>query len=214
MARIGIITHTPRVIDLAREISAETGHELITKLGIPNQNAIEKAYRLQREEDVDAIIAPGAIYEVLCNRQEFPVVRLEFTNFELLKAIHQAFKFGKRIVYVDFKRDVTRVYDPELVKNIFDDEIDRLTMHDTGDVEAIVETILQNKYDAVISAAHCILDRTSPISHPLSSPIAKSTCWMPLFRRFTSLKRATGKRKTPLDANDRRILPRRHADMQ
>lgn len=167
MARIGIISHTPRVSDLAREVAAETGQELIFRLGIPNHEAIGKALRLRKEEAVDAIVAPGAIYEVLCNQLDFPVVRLEFTNFELLKAIHQAIKLGRKIVYVDFKRDVTRVYDPALVKSIFDFDIDLLTMRQTGDVKAVVDTIFERKYDVVLSAARCILDRTSPHIHSI-----------------------------------------------
>ena len=174
MARIGIISHTSSVIDLAKEVSAETGHELICRIGIPDREAIEKALRLKKEEYVDAIVAPGAIYEVLCNQLDFPVVRLELTNFELLKAIHQAFKLGKKVVYVDFQRDVTRVYDPELVKSIFDYDIDRLTMNDTREVKAIVDTIRNRKYDVVMSAAHCILDRTSPYAHTIELTYRKA----------------------------------------
>lgn len=174
MTRIGIISHTFSVEDLAKEVSDEIGHELIFKFGIPDREAIEIAHRLRKEDFIDAIVAPGAIYEVLYNQLDFPVVRLEPTNFELLKAIHQAFKLGKKIVYVDFQRDVTRVYDPELVKSIFDYDIDRLTMHDTRDVNDVAKTILERKYDVVLSAARCILDRTSPLTHTIELTYRKA----------------------------------------
>jgi len=175
MARIGIISHTPHVITLAREVSAETGHELIVKLGIPNHEAIQKAYRLQREEQVSAIIAPGAIFETIRDVViDVPVIRLELTNFELLKALHQAFKLGKKVVFVDFKRDVTKIYDPELVKRIFEYDIDRMTLNDPSEVEGIVKTIFEKKYDVVMSAARCILDLTTPRLHSIELTYCKA----------------------------------------
>jgi transcriptional regulator with PAS, ATPase and Fis domain len=174
MARIGIISHTSRIIDIAREISSEIEHELIVRIGIPNKEVVEKAQRMENIQQVSAIIAPGAIYETIRDQVDVPVLRLELTNFELLKALHQAFKLGKKVVFVDFKRDVTQIYDPELVERIFEYDIERITINDPSEVETTVKTIIEKQYDVVISAAQCILDRTAPFLHSIELTYCKA----------------------------------------
>ncbi len=159
MARIGIITHTPRIKSLAEEVATETGHELIVEFGIPDRQVLNIAHQLQSRHQVGALIAPGGTYEVLLGQVNLPLIRLEMTNFELQKALHQAYKKSNKVVLVEFRRSNSVKYDPEMLKQIFEYSVDRITMLNVDEQEQIVDMIVKRGYEVVISAARCILHK-------------------------------------------------------
>ena len=169
MSKIGIISNTYSAIGLAEEISERSEHELIVEIGFPNAHVLKKAQRLERERQVSAIIAPGAIYDEIYTHMNVPVIRLQLTNYEIAKSLHQASKLGKQIVFVDFMSATSNidVYDPESVQRVFDYAMHRISMRSRDEVKKIVGMILNCQYDVVLSTAKCLLDEIPPSLHKI-----------------------------------------------
>lgn len=162
IARIGIISHHIETIDLASELSFETGHELIVKLGIPYTNLIEKAQILKNEYKVDAIIAQGSIYERIYNKIDIPVFRMDLSNFELAQAFYQASKLSDKVLFIEFQR-ITKTYDFELVKNTFNYKVDNICLHGPEELDKAHKIIRKNKYEVVVCTGKSILDQFSGV---------------------------------------------------
>lgn len=128
---------------------------------------------LQDEYKVDAIIAPRPIYEIIRDATDVPAISIDLTNFELVKALHQAYTLSTKVVFVEFKR-VTSTYDLDLVKRSFSYNVEVITMSGADEVDTIVDTILKKGYEVVVTAAHCILSALPPQLHGIEVSTRKS----------------------------------------
>ena len=215
MERIGIISNTSKAIDFAKDISHASGYEIIVDIGFPNTRVLKKAQRMEKELQVSAIIAPGAIYDEIYTHMDVPVIRLQLTNFEIAKALHQASKLGEKIVFVDFLSTTSDidVYDPDSVKDMFDYNMDRIAMKSPDEIDGIVSTIFDHRYDVVLSNAKCLLDAIPAPIHTLKSSMARQILRLLLHRRSRLLKSVIGRKKNYADADYCRDIRRGHDHM-
>jgi transcriptional regulator with PAS, ATPase and Fis domain len=149
------------VIDIVRELSFETGHEFLAKLGIPNEKVIERAKLLQNEYKVDAIIACGILRETIANHVDVPIIKADYTNLQLAIAFHKAYALSDKVVFVEFKRSV-KTYDLDMVKSSFDYDIDVISMKGIEELDETVQTIFDKGYEVVVTAANCVLGKVTP----------------------------------------------------
>ncbi len=156
MARIGILSTNRAMIDVAREVSFETGHDLLVRLGIPNQKINDKVKMLQDQYRVDAIIASASLYERINFPGEIPIIRTDLSNFELVKALHKAFSVSDKVAFVGFRRS-TKTYDLEMIRDTFGYDFDTITMEKIDEVEPTLDLLIKNGYGAVATQANCIL---------------------------------------------------------
>jgi transcriptional regulator with PAS, ATPase and Fis domain len=193
MARIGVITDSTDIVGFAQEISFETGHELLVKLGVPNDNASKKALLLQNEYRVDAIIARCSIYDKIYDKVDIPVFRIDHSNFELAKAFHQAFQLGAKVLFVEVKR-IAKTYDLDMITSSFGYKVDVISMDGLDDVPATLDAIAKKGYDAVVSGGHCIISQLPEHIHGIELSTKKSDLFNSLTLALQAIE-VTNKKK-------------------
>lgn len=173
MAKIGILSTNRAMIGLAQELSFETGHDLLVKLGIPNEKINDKVKLMQKQYQVDAIIASASLYEKINLPGEIPIIRTDLSNFELVRALHKAFSLTNKVVFVGFRRS-TKTYDLEMIKQTFGFDFDTIIMEGVDEVEPVLRKIKQKGYEAVATQANCILGNIPRQLHGIEIQLGKA----------------------------------------
>lgn len=189
--KIGIITYTRSAIAFAKEISEKTKSEIIVKIGVPDIEALKTAQQLEREQKVDALIASGGIYDQIYTHMHVPMIRIQLTNYEFIKALHEASKLGRRIVYVEFISALTNndFFDPGSVERFFGCDIDRITMHSVSEAKKIAAMIMKRRYDVVITPAKCVLDELPSSVHKIELIYSREVLQAAVIRAIHAVKR-------------------------
>lgn len=155
MARIGMITTNSKMGHLAKELADEMGHELFIELGAL-ELAEDIAKKLLNDFKVDAIIARGATGHAIKKHLPIPVIIMDITNYEIVKALKSARQLGNKIAMFDAFGN-SKNYDFDSVKSTLDIEVHHITFNNMNKAKNDIIEAQKNGIEVIISSGGCLL---------------------------------------------------------
>lgn len=156
MCKIGVIATYTELITVVRKTAAEIKQDIVVKLGSLEQG-VELAKKMIIEHEVDAIVSRGPTGEMIKNNLELPVIVIEITNFDLIRAFHNAKLQGEKIVFIDFMQEKFN-YDLDIVKEILNVNINRYLFNEIQEIKGLVREAWEYGADVVVGTAECIIN--------------------------------------------------------
>ena len=151
--KIGIILHSSEAELDFSYLSEQTGCELHFARGVM-EYAIDVARRMEYELHVEAIIASAATAHMISPHVSIPVVPLYLSNFNLVDAFVRAEKLGDSYAFIDITED--HIYNLDYISTMMGYDIKRYEFHSVSATEEVVQKILQDGREVVVTAANCM----------------------------------------------------------
>jgi len=172
VSRIGILSPYPGFADLARKVASEQSLEVEIHHAVLDE-AVSIARRWEREHTVQAVVARGLTATML--RQQLtrlPVVAIEVTGYDVIRALSAARQKGSRIAYIDYAHPV-QPYDLDEIRAILGlDFTPMLYSTRIGILRQLVRARREG-YDVVVSTGTIATDAAS--SHDLQAIMVESS---------------------------------------
>ncbi|NLG79249.1 MAG: hypothetical protein GX492_05425 [Firmicutes bacterium] len=99
--RIGLVAPYPRLAELAIEVCRELGEDLEVRRG--DLSAGVEVAREMQSRGVDVVISRGGTALAIEQAVDIPVIPIQVTGFDIVRAIHAAKQLGGAIGVVGFK---------------------------------------------------------------------------------------------------------------
>ena len=152
---IGVIAPYSQFKSDVEEISKTLNIEVIVEVGAL-EIGLSKAKAMIKKYNVKVIIARGVTASYLKGKLDIPIIKIDVTNFDVIKTIEEAKKIDNTIVLFDHIDNQGRL-DLETIKDI--SQVDIILKHYTNEKE-ITKQILQmaNKFEekVMVGTAECM----------------------------------------------------------
>lgn len=146
--RIGLIAPYPRLQELAVEVCSELGEEIQVLQGDLGEG-VRIAQKMQTE-GVDVIISRGGTALVIEQSVDVPVVHIQVTGFDILRAVYSATSMGKRIGIMGFRNVI---YGAECLNDMLDAHIELIYVDAESDAEHAVADAVARGLEVIVGDA-------------------------------------------------------------
>jgi len=116
MSKIVFIAPSEDIACLAREVVQETGSPIDIRTGVMQQGVIEA--RREEHKGAEVIISRGGTALLIQQSVSIPVVELQVTGYDIVRALHNAKQFGREVGVVGFRNIISRVESVEHIVNV------------------------------------------------------------------------------------------------
>lgn len=146
--RLGFIAPYRDLANLAREVSQELGEKVDVRQGDLSKG-VEIARKMQ-SQGIDVIISRGGTALAIEQAVDVPVVSVQVTGFDILRAIHAAREFGDTIGVIGFKNVI---YGTESVQDILCVSLKLIYLEREADAEALIKGAVQGGLKVIVGDA-------------------------------------------------------------
>jgi len=155
MMNIGVISPSQRFSQLVSEAALSLQSPLLIKEGAL-QRGLFLARRMLEEDQVNLLIARGATADLLAQKLDVPVVKVNITSFDLLVAFSEAKKTSNEIVFIDHAENHS-VYDLSFFEEILSIRINLLPYENEEDINGHLKALASgSKPDIIVATAQCV----------------------------------------------------------
>ena len=161
MCKIGVIATYTEFITSSRQIAAEVNQEIIIAQGAL-ESGIDAAKLMLEEHRVDVIVSRGSTGKMLSKSFNVPVIVIEITNFDLIRAFHNAYNIDSKMAFIDYNQKEYS-YDLESIKSIMSIEFSKYTFNDTNEIKELIRSIHETGTEVIVATAECIINEARKI---------------------------------------------------
>ncbi len=153
--KIGVVSTYPEMTKMIRTLAGEMNLNLEVREGVLEEG-VSLAYQFEHE-GVDIIISRGVTGEKIKKEVSLPVVLIEVTSFDILKALHAARGMGRKIAFLGHK---TKDFSPEFktVVDILDIEVECYPYTNIYEMDEQVTRILRSDLEVIVSTGLCVYE--------------------------------------------------------
>lgn len=120
------------------------------------QSGLQYARKLIEEEKVNVIIARAPTADFIDEHVDIPIVKINVTNFDLMKTFQHAKKYSNKIVFIDHI-DHEKLYDIPFIEEVLDIQIIvRRYYNEKGISEHIHSVASEQIADVIVGTAQCL----------------------------------------------------------
>ncbi len=153
--RIVLISPLPEVTRLSQQISREQNFELEIVEAFLDKG-VEAGKRFE-QSGADVIISRGPTGVLLKKELSIPVVLIQMTNFDIIRALYQARQFGRKIAYFDHVK-CKEIYDFKMIGEILSlDNLRFFFYRDERELEAQIQIAQDEGVEVIVASGICIL---------------------------------------------------------
>jgi transcriptional regulator with PAS, ATPase and Fis domain len=153
--KIGVISPSEAFTKVIRDVGAAANVSLIIKESAL-QRGLYHAKKLIEEEQVNIIIARGPTADLLMQKLDVPVIKVNITSFDLLEAFQKAKKKSNQIVFIDHVEN-KKLYNLPLIEEILSIEIVLREYRNEADINNHIASLASENEPAIIVAtAQCV----------------------------------------------------------
>ena len=154
-ARIVMVSPLPELTRLSQQISKEHNFELEIVEAFLDKG-VEAGKRFE-QSGADVIISRGPTGVLLKKELSIPVILIQVTNFDIIRALFQAQKFGRKIAYFDHVK-CKEIYDFKIIKEILSlDNLSFFFYRDERELEAQIQRAQDEGVEVIVASGICIL---------------------------------------------------------
>lgn len=154
-ARIVMISPLPELTRLARQISREQNFELEIVEAFLDKG-VEEGKRFE-QAGADVIISRGPTGVLLKRELSIPVVLIQMTNFDIIRALYQAKQLGRKVAYFDHIK-CKEIYDFKMIDEILSlDDLSFFFYRDERELEAQIQRAQDEGIEVIAASGICIL---------------------------------------------------------
>lgn len=146
--KIGLIAPYSDLADLALGVCREIGEDVDVRQGDLSKG-VEIARTMQRQ-GVDVIISRGGTALAIEQAVDVPVVAIQVSGFDIVRAIHTARAFGENIGVIGFKNVI---YGTDSVQDMLGVTLKLIYLEDEADAEARVEAAVNSGLRVIVGDA-------------------------------------------------------------
>lgn len=170
--KIGVISPSPEFTTLVESASTQLGITVTVKEGALT-SGLYYANQLIRDHQINTIVARGSTANLLKARLDIPVVKINITDFDLLKAFQKARKQSKEIVFIDHEAHEND-YDLDYIANLLSIRIILKQYRDEKDITHHIKRLsLDKETDIIVGTAQCLANRA--INRGIPSVVVRSS---------------------------------------
>lgn len=153
--KIGVVSTYPEMSELIRTMADEMKLNMVIREGVLEEG-VSLAHQLE-QEGVEVIISRGVTGQKIKKAVSLPVVLIEITSFDILKALHIAKGMGRKIAYLGHR---TKDFSSEFrtILKVLNIEVDCYPYTNIYEMDEQVTKILRLDYDAVVSTGLCVYE--------------------------------------------------------
>ncbi|THE09519.1 AAA family ATPase [Bacillus timonensis] len=152
---IGVIAPYSQFKDEVENISNDLNIPVIVEVGALRAG-LRLAKKMIREQNVKVIIARGATANFLKEKLDIPIIKIDVTNFDIIKTLSEARKVQRNIVLIDHVENQGRI-DLHTIKEILNVEIALKQYENERDISNhINEVAFINEHQPIVGTAECI----------------------------------------------------------
>ncbi|MFZ5643398.1 MAG: sigma 54-interacting transcriptional regulator [Bacillota bacterium] len=153
--KIGVVSTYPEMTKLVRTMADEMKLNLEVREGVLEEG-VSLAYQFEHE-GVDVIISRGVTGEKIKKAVSLPVVLIEITSFDILKALHIAGGMGRRIAFLGHKtKDFSSEF--QTIIDILGMEVECYPYTNIYEMEQQITRILRSDWEVVVSTGLCVYE--------------------------------------------------------
>lgn len=146
--RLGLVAPYPDLAGLAREACSELGESVDVRQG--DLSAGVSIAREMQSQAVDVIISRGGTALAIEQAVDIPVVPIQVTGFDIVRAIHAAKDFGETIGVIGFRNVI---YGTEIVQDILGVSLRLIYLEREADAEAQIEAAVRSGLKVIVGDA-------------------------------------------------------------
>jgi transcriptional regulator with PAS, ATPase and Fis domain len=153
---VGVIATFSNFYRTMKKVSKNMGIEVIIKMGAFRQST-DVAGDLIKEYGVGVIISRGMTGRFLEQHLDIPVVVVEITSFDLLKAYYEVKEYSENILFVDVHRE-KYYYEIDVVEKILGMKVKREVFTELKEIDGILREAKDNGVKMIVATAECVVD--------------------------------------------------------
>lgn len=151
--KIGVVSTYPEMTALVKEIAGEMKLDLEVREGVLEEG-VSLAYQLEHE-GVDVIISRGVTGKKIKKAVALPVVLIEITSFDILKALHTARGMGRKIAFLGHKtKDFSSEF--QTIIDILGIEVECYPYTNIYEMDEQVARIIRSDWEVIVSTGLCV----------------------------------------------------------
>ena len=155
--KIGVLYPYPEFGELAKQVASELGFDAEIRKGAL-KSGIKAAIELQ-SAGVEAIIARAPTTLMVKESVSIPVIPIDMTNFDVIRAVHKAHKLGARIAFIEYNSEGLRYsYDLDMIQEILGFRFSVFAFSTQSDIENCLSGASAQKADVVLATCACVVD--------------------------------------------------------
>ena len=147
-AKLGLVAPYPELERIAREVCVELGENVDVRQG--DLSVGVQAAREMQLEGVEVIVSRGGTALSIAETVDVPVVSIQVTGFDILRALHVARQFGDKIGVVGFKEVI---YGTDSIQDILGVPLTLMYIEREQDAEATIRAAVARGIGVVIGDA-------------------------------------------------------------
>lgn len=153
--KIGVVSTYPEMTKLVRTMADEMKLNLEVREGVLEEG-VSLAYQFEHE-GVDVIISRGVTGKKIKKAVSLPVVLIEITSFDILKALHIARGMGRKIAFLGHKtKDFSSEF--QTIIDILGIEVECYPYTNIYEMDEQVTKILRSDSEVVVSTGLCVYE--------------------------------------------------------
>ena len=146
--KIGFIAPYPELVDLAREVCRELGEEMDVRHG--DLSVGTAIAREMESQGIEVIISRGGTALAIQEAVGIPVIPIQVTGFDIVRALHTARQFSDSIGVIGFKNVI---YGTESVQEILEVSLKLIYIEHEQDAEAQIEAAVRGGLKVIVGDA-------------------------------------------------------------
>lgn len=146
--RIGLVAPYPRLAELAIEVCRELGEDLEVRRG--DLSAGVEVAREMQSRGVDVVISRGGTALAIEQAVDIPVIPIQVTGFDIVRAIHAAKQVGGAIGVIGFKNVI---YGTEGIQDALGVSLRLIYLEHESDAEEQIAAAVQGGLQVIVGDA-------------------------------------------------------------
>ena len=152
---IGIIAPYSQFEDEIGHISTELNIPVVIEVGALRAG-LSKARKMIREHGVKVIIARGATADFLKRKLDIPIIKIDVTNFDIVKSLMEAKKVDNTIIFIDHVENENRI-DLNTIKDILNINIILKQYKNENEITSHINDVaVANEQIPIVGTAECM----------------------------------------------------------
>ncbi len=152
---IGIIAPYSQFKEEIEQIALTLNVPVVVEIGALKAG-LRKAEKMIREHNVKVIIARGATANFLKTKLDTPIIKIDVTNFDIVRSLNEARKIDSSIVLIDHVESSERI-DLETVKDMLKVDIDLKVYENELEITQHIHDVAKTKVSKpIVGTAECM----------------------------------------------------------
>lgn len=150
LAKIGVISPYPEFTDIVMEAARDYNLNVIVREEILDK-VTAKVREWEIEDQVEIMVARGAIAASLKKKAKVPVVAIEISSFDIIEAVHRAQKAGGNIALINYGHHPPR-FDYHIISEMLGIDFQIFSYQSKEELQQILEQISFLKNGIVVGS--------------------------------------------------------------